>query len=119
MTDHPYFSVLVSFALAGGVVSIFLLAARVLGPKRSSAVKGLPFECGNPPSGSAWSHFSVHFYLVAMLFLIFDVEVVFLYPWAVLFRDLGMFGLIEMGFFLLFLLIGLAYAWGKGALDWK
>lgn len=119
MTEHPYFPVLVSFVLAGGVAGILLTASHVLGPKKSSVAKGLPFECGNLPSGSAWGQFSVQFYLLAMLFLIFDVEVVFLYPWAVLFRELGLFGLIEMGIFLLFLAIGLVYAWGKGALNWR
>ena len=119
MTEHPYFPVLVSFVLAGGVAAILLTASHVLGPSKPSAAKDLPFECGNPPSGSAWGQFSIHFYLLAMLFLIFDVEVVFLYPWAVLLRELGLFGLIEMAIFLFSVVVGLAYAWGKGALNWR
>ena len=119
MWEHPYFPVLVSFALAGGVVGILLLISHLLGPRKRSREKDLPFECGNLPSGSAWRRFSVHFYLIAMLFLIFDVEVVFFYPWAVLLRELGVFGLVEMGVFLLFLAMGFWYVWGKGALDWR
>ena len=85
---------------------------------RLNPVKAEPFESGNPPRGDARIRFSVRFYLVAMLFLIFDLEVVFLYPWAILFRQLGLFGLIEMGIFLGILLIGFIYVWKKGALEW-
>src|SRR5262249_59804248 len=76
------------------------------------------FECGNPSSGSAWGRFSVKFYLTAILFIVFDVEVVFLYPWAVIFRPLGMFGFIEMAAFVLVLALGFVYVWRKGALEW-
>ena len=106
--DHPYFPLLVLFGLAGAVVLALLFVA----------VKAEPFESGNPPRGDARIRFSVRFYLVAMLFLIFDLEVVFLYPWAILFRRLGLFGLIEMGIFLGILLIGFIYVWKKGALEW-
>jgi NADH-quinone oxidoreductase subunit A len=119
MAQYPYFPIFVSFLLAGVVVSLFLCAARLLGPKKPSAVKGLAFECGNPPRGSAWAQFSVHFYLVAIVFLVFDVEVVFLYPWAVVFRELGLYGAASMGVFLFFFAIGLFYVWRKGVLDWK
>jgi NADH-quinone oxidoreductase subunit A len=77
-----------------------------------------PFESGNPPKGDARIRFSVRFYLVAMLFLIFDLEVVFLYPWAIYFRQLGLFGLVQMGIFLTILTIGYVYVWKKGALEW-
>jgi NADH-quinone oxidoreductase subunit A len=116
--DHPYFSLLVLFGLAGAVVLALLFVAEKLGPKSINPVKAEPFESGNPPRGDARIRFSVKFYLVAMLFLIFDLEVVFLYPWAILFRRLGLFGLIEMGIFLGILVIGFIYVWKKGALEW-
>ena len=106
------------FAIAGVVVLALLILAQTLGPKSISPVKADPFESGNPPRGDARIRFSVRFYLVAMLFLIFDLEVVFLYPWAILFRRLGWFGVIEMGIFLALLLIGFIYVWKKGALEW-
>jgi NADH-quinone oxidoreductase subunit A len=80
-------------------------------------VKDEPFECGNPSSGSAWGRFSVKFYLVAILFIVFDVEVVFMYPWAVVFRRLGLFGFVEMLVFVLILAVGLVYIIKKGALE--
>lgn len=115
---HPYFPLLVVFFFAAAVVFSLLLIAHVLGPKSPSRVKGEPFESGNPPRGDARIRFPVKFYLVAMLFLIFDIEVVFLYPWAILFRELGVFGLVEMGIFLLVLVAGFIYVWKKGALEW-
>jgi NADH-quinone oxidoreductase subunit A len=116
---HPYFPLLVLFVLAGIVVASLLLIAQKFGPKSTSAVKQEPFESGNPPRGDARIQFPIKFYLVAMLFLIFDIEVVFLYPWAVLFRRLGWFGLVEMGLFLSVLIIALIYVWKKGALEWE
>jgi NADH-quinone oxidoreductase subunit A len=116
--DHPYFPLLILFTLAGIVVLALLLVAEKLGPKSFNPAKAEPFESGNPPRGDARIRFSVKFYLVAMLFLVFDLEVVFLYPWAIFFRRLGLFGLIEMGIFLGILVIGFIYVWKKGALDW-
>jgi NADH-quinone oxidoreductase subunit A len=116
--DDPYFPLVVLFALAGFVVLALLLTAQRLGPKALSPVKAEPFESGNPPTGDARIRFSVRFYLVAMLFLIFDLEVVFLYPWAIYFRQLGIFGLIQMAVFLVILTIGYVYVWKKGALEW-
>ena len=116
--NHPYLPLLILFALAGGVVLALLLIAQMVGPKSTNPAKADPFESGNPPKGDARIRFSVQFYLVAMLFLIFDIEVVFLYPWAILFRRLGLFGLIEMGVFLAILVIGFIYVWRKGALEW-
>ena len=116
MSD-PFFPVLVLFFFAGLVVLGLLLVAQTAGPKKPSPVKAEPFESGNPPKGDARIRFPVKFYLVAMLFLIFDLEAVFLYPWAVTFRRLGIFGLVEMGIFLLIAVIGFMYAWKKGALD--
>jgi NADH-quinone oxidoreductase subunit A len=117
--NHPYFPLLVIFALAAVVVLALLLIAFKVGPKSMSAVKAEPFESGNPPKGDARIQFSVRFYLIAMLFLIFDLEVVFLYPWAIYFRQLGVFGLVQMGIFLVILTIGYVYVWKKGALEWN
>lgn len=114
---HPYFPVFMLFLFAGVVVASLLLVAQTVGPKRPNPVKGEPFESGNPPKGDARIRFPIQFYLVAMLFLIFEIEVVFLYPWAILFRRLGLFGLGEMGIFVLILVVGYIYVWKKGALD--
>lgn len=111
-------SVLVTFALAGGLVALMVNLGRLLGPHRETEAKGDAFECGNPPSGSAWGRFSVKFYMTAILFIIFDVEVVFLYPWGVLYQRLGWFGFAEMMVFIGILGVGLLYVWRKGALEW-
>jgi len=113
-----YVAILVSFGIAALVVAILLGAGALLRPSRPSLIKAEPFECGNPPSGPAWGRFSVKFYLTAILFIVFDVEVVFLYPWAVVFRPLGMFGFVEMATFVLVLALGFVYVWRKGALEW-
>jgi len=114
-----YVGILVSFAVAALIVVILLGAGALLRPHHPSRVKGEAFECGNPPSGPAWSRVSVKFYLTAILFIVFDVEVVFLYPWAVTFRRLGMFGFVEMAIFVLVLALGFVYVWRKGALEWS
>ncbi len=113
-----YVPIVVTFVLAAIVVAVMLLLGRILSPHATNPVKTEVFECGNPPSGSALGRFSVKFYMVAILFIIFDVEVVFMYPWAVLFRRLGWFGLGEMMVFISVLTIGLVYVWRKGALEW-
>ncbi len=113
-----YVAILVSFGIAALVVVILLGAGALLRPRRPSAVKAEAFECGNPSSGPAWGRFPVKFYLTAILFIVFDVEVVFLYPWAVAFRSLGLFGFIEMAIFVLVLAVGFVYVWRKGALEW-
>ena len=114
-----YIPVLAMFALAALVPCIFLAVSALFGPRRPSVVKEQPFECGNVSSGSAWGRFSVKFYLTAILFIVFDVEVVFLYPWALLFRRLGVFGFVEMMIFIFVLTLGLVYVWRKGALEWS
>jgi len=106
------------FGLGAVVVAAFLGLGRWLGPRNRTPVKAKTFECGNEPSGSAWGRFSVKFYLTAILFIIFDVEVVFMYPWAVQFRHLGWFGFAEMTVFIGILTVGLLYVWRKGALEW-
>jgi NADH-quinone oxidoreductase subunit A len=115
---HPYLPLLVLFIVAGSVVATLLFLAETLGPKKSNPAKAQPFESGNPPEGDARVKFSIKFYLVAMLFLIFDIEVVFLYPWAIIFRRLGLFGLVEMAIFLSILIIAYIYIWKKNALEW-
>jgi len=113
-----YVAVLFSFGIAALVVGLLLGAGALVRPRRPSAVKAEAFECGNPPSGPARGRFSVKFYLTAILFIVFDVEVVFLYPWAVVFRPLGMFGFVEMAVFVAVLALGFVYVWRKGALEW-
>ena len=77
-----------------------------------------PVDCGEEPEGSAWLQFNIRFYVIALIFLIFDVEVIFLFPWAVVYKEMGLLAFIEMGIFLFILIIGLAYVWKKGDLDW-
>lgn len=95
------------------------VVAKLIGPRSYNKVKGEPYECGIPTHGTSWLPVSVGFYLFAILFLMFDVETVFLYPWAVVVKDFGEMALLSIGFFLLVLVLGLAYAWRKGALQWK
>ena len=104
----------VSAVLAGALLGVHLL----LGPRRAFAEKNEPFECGERPIVSPKQRFSVKFYMVAMLFILFDVEAVFLYPWGALFTELGWFGFFEMLTFVGVLAAGLAYVWLKGALEW-
>ena len=104
----------IGFVLAGALLGIHLL----LGPRRRFDEKLDPFECGERPIVSPRQRFSVKFYIVAMLFILFDVEAVFLYPWGALFLELGWFGFIEMFTFILVLAVGLTYVWMKGALEW-
>jgi NADH-quinone oxidoreductase subunit A len=113
-----WFPVAVTILVAGLIVGVMCTINMLVGPRRPNPIKSEAFECGNPPSGSAWGRFSVRFYLTAILFLIFDVEVIFLYPWAVELRYLGMFGFIEALIFISILAVGLIYAWQRGALDW-
>lgn len=95
-----------------------LLLSQVLRPRRRERWKGEPYECGIPQPKAPRNPIPIKYYMVAVLFLLFDVEAVFLYPWAVIFRRLGLFGLVEMGVFLGMLVIGLVYVWKRGALEW-
>jgi len=106
---------MVAAAMAGGMV----LLSALLGKHRPSGVKLEAYECGITPTGDARGRFSVKFYMVAMLFILFDVEAVFLYPWAVILRELKMFGFYEMLVYLAIILVGFFYIWRKGALDWS
>jgi NADH-quinone oxidoreductase subunit A len=115
-TYAPMFMMMgVGVLLAG----LFFLGATFLGGKlKKTEEKMLPFECGSESSGGNHLKLSVKFYLTAILFIVFDIEVVFLYPWALLFRRLGVFGLVEMMIFITVLTLGLVYVWRKGALEW-
>jgi len=116
----PYGALLAVLLVAGGLGALVSFMSAILGPRRPSAVKSTVFEAGSEPSpGTARQRFAVKFYVVALLFIVFDVETVFLYPWAVNFKALGWFGYVEMLVFALTLAIGLAYVWKKGALDWE
>lgn len=95
------------------------VVAKLIGPRSYNKVKGEPFECGIPTHGSSWLPVNIGFYLFAVLFLLFDIETVFLYPWAVVVKQFGSMALVTIGFFLLVLAFGLAYAWRKGVLEWK
>jgi len=113
-----YFFILLFIGLAAVFVGGGLLFSYLVAPHRPNRLKGLPYECGEAPVGQAWVQFNVGYYLFALLFLVFDVEAAFLYPWAVVLKIVGFPGLVEIGIFLLVLILGLAYAWRKGALEW-
>ena len=115
----PYLPVLIHFLVVVAVTAAILGLSAWVGVKRPSRVKLSPYECGMPPVGNARERFSVSFYLVAMLFILFDVEAVFFYPWAVIFKSLKWFGFLEMLLYIAILLAGYVYIWKKGALDWK
>ena len=107
------------FILLGGIfVALGLFGAWIFRPHRPYPEKNATYECGEEPVGSAWIRLNVRFYVIALVFLIFDVEVAFLFPWALIYRHLGLFGFLEMAVFLLILLVGYAYVWVKGDLDW-
>ena len=108
-----------SIVLAAGITGLMVLLGSTLGKKNPSAVKLAPFECGQEPFSLPMGKLVVKFYLTAILFILFDVELVFLYPWAVVYRELGMLGLVEMSVFLGVLLVGFVYAWDNKALEWK
>ena len=107
------------FVLLGAVFVVAgLFGAWILRPRRPYPEKNASYECGEEPVGSAWIRLNVRFYVIALVFLIFDVEVAFLFPWALAFRQFGVFGFLEMAVFLVILFVGYAYVWVKGDLDW-
>lgn len=116
---NEYFGIAVSFVLAGGIAAAMVVLGSTLGKKNPTPAKLAPFECGVEPFALPTGRLAIKFYLVAILFILFDVELVFLYPWAVIYREIGILGLIEMGVFLGILMVGFIYAWDNGALDWK
>jgi NADH-quinone oxidoreductase subunit A len=116
---NSYGPLVLVVALAIIVPALLLVVSSFLGPRRREAAKGEPYECGIPQPAQPRHAIPVKYYLVAVLFLLFDVEAVFLYPWAVVYRRLGLFALAEMGIFLSLLVAGLAYVWKRGALEWE
>src|SRR5579862_2537659 len=115
---QSYFPVLVQMVIALALAAGLIGASSLLGKRAKSPLKDTPYESGMAPVGSARERFSVKFYLVGMIFILFDIEAVFLYPWAVVYRDLKMFGFFEMLIFVALVLVGFFYVWKKGALDW-
>lgn len=117
-TQSGLLPILVLFIVGLGFGVLVITMSRFLGPRRPSDVKNQAYECGIDPVGDARLRFSVKFYIIAMLFILFDIEAIFLYPWAVLFQQLRLFGLSEMLVFLGFLVFGYIYLWRRGALEW-
>jgi NADH-quinone oxidoreductase subunit A len=113
-----YVSLLILGAIAVGFAVFTLVASQILGRPRPTAAKSATYECGVPPIGNARQRFPVKFYLVCMIFILFDVDAAFLYPWALVFKDLDWFGFVEMAAFIAVLAVGDIYAWKVGALDW-
>lgn len=118
-TQLDYLPILMQAGLAVGFVALTIVGSSFLGPKRHSKSKDKNFECGIESFGNARIPFSVKYFLVAILFVLFDVEVIFLYPWAINFKDLGMEGMIKMVIFMLLLLVGFFYIIKKKALEWE
>jgi NADH-quinone oxidoreductase subunit A len=114
-----YFPVLLQALVAMLLAAGLLTASYLLGKRVRNRVKDMPYESGIVPTGDARQRFSVKFYLVAMLFIVFDIEAIFLYPWAVVYRELAMSGFVEMLVFVILILSGFFYIWKKGALDWS
>jgi len=110
--------ILIMIAMGAGFALVSIFLSSLLGPRKPTPEKLAPYECGMPPVGSARERQSVKFYLVAMIFLLFDIEIAFLYPWAMALRDLGWNGFAQVVIFILLLLAGYVYVWRKGALDW-
>lgn len=113
-----YVPLLVHMIVAAGLSAIIIVLSTFVGNRQPSRAKMQAYECGMRPTGDAREPFSVSFYLVAMLFILFDVEAIFFYPWAYVFRDLQLFGFVEMMVYIAILLVGYIYLWKKGALDW-
>ena len=113
-----WLSIFIMIALGAGFAVTSVVLSSLFGPRRPTPEKSAPYECGMPPVGDARERQSVKFYLVAMIFLLFDIEVAFLYPWAMALRDLGWNGFLQVLLFMALLLAGYIYVWRKGALDW-
>lgn len=114
-----YIAIAVLVVLATLIAAIAIGLGELFGPKKKNSVKSEPYESGIVPIGPGTRRMPIRFYLIAVLFILFDIEVIFFLPWAVVFRQLGLFGLIEMAIFIVILLIGYVYAWKKGALEWE
>lgn len=113
-----YLYALIFLVLGGVFVIVTVFISKLVAPSSKSQLKSETYECGEEPVGESWIQFNNRFYVVGLIFLIFDVEIVFLYPWAVVFKEIGLLALIEMFIFIFILLVGLAYVWSKGDLEW-
>ena len=116
---QEFLPIVVLLVIATGLSGIVVLLGHLFGPRRPTVRKSMPYESGMRPIGPGMRRMPVRFYLLAVLFILFDIEVVFLLPWAVVLRELKLFGLIEMVIFIVILLVGYIYAWRKGALEWE
>ena len=114
-----YVAIALMIVLSTVVALIAIGLGYLFGPKKESAAKAMPYESGMIPYGEGTRRMPIRFYLIAVLFILFDIEVVFFLPWAIVFRQLGFFGLIEMAIFIVILLVGYVYAWKRGALEWE
>ena len=114
-----YFPLLVMLVVSAAFSALALVVSAMAGPRRPTRIKSQPYESGMPTLGTARQRVWIRYYLVAVLFILFDIEIIFFYPWAVLFRRLGLFGLIEMVVFVAILLVGYVYIWRKGGFDWQ
>ena len=117
MIEYVAIALMVVVATLVALIAIGL--GTIFGPKKNTAAKAMPYESGMSPYGEGTRRMPIRFYLIAVLFILFDIEVVFFLPWAITFRQLGLFGLIEMVIFIVILLVGYVYAWKKGALEWE
>jgi len=111
-------SILIFLIFSGLFVGVTLIMSRIVQPRNPHPVKLSTYECGEIAEGDSWIQFNIRFYVIALIFLIFEVEIVFLFPWAVVFKNLGTFAFVEMMVFVFILLVGLAYVWVKGDLEW-
>jgi NADH-quinone oxidoreductase subunit A len=116
---QEYFPIAILIVLAIGLAILVVILGHMFGPRRPTERKSMPYESGMRPIGPGTRRMPIRFYRVAMLFILFDIEVIFFLPWAVVFRKLGLFGLVEMLIFIVILLVGYVYAWKKGALEWE
>jgi len=114
-----YGPLLLMFILAAFTAGALITVSVVVGKHKRTREKDQPYECGIRPTGDARHPFSVHFYMVALIFILFDIEAIFLYPWALVYHDLKVFGFVEMLLYIMILLVGYIYLWKKGALDWN
>jgi len=119
MLDPQYIHLFLLIAVGIGIGVALPLLTELLGPRRRKEIKMIAYESGMDPVGDAHDRFSIKFYLIAMVFIIFDVEIIFMYPWAVQFKQLGLFGFVEMFLFILILFVGYIYLWKKGGFEWE
>lgn len=115
---NNYGPLLLMFILAAGLAGALIIASTIIGRHKRTREKDQPYECGIRPTGDARQPFSVHFYMVGLIFILFDIEAIFLYPWALVYRQLSVFGFVEMVLYIMILLVGYIFLWKKGALNW-